>query len=40
METVAQAMCYDGLFTVVGCDKNILGALMAMMRLDRPRILV
>jgi dihydroxy-acid dehydratase len=40
METVVQAMAYDGLVTVVGCDKNMPGALMAMLRLDRPSILV
>jgi len=40
METVVQAMSYDGLVTVVGCDKNMPGALMAMLRLDRPSVLV
>lgn len=40
METVVQAMAYDGLITVVGCDKNMPGALMAMIRLNRPSILV
>ena len=40
IETVVQAMAYDGLITVVGCDKNMPGALMAMLRLNRPSILV
>ncbi|WP_299361480.1 dihydroxy-acid dehydratase [Winogradskyella sp.] len=40
METVVQAMSYDGLVTVVGCDKNMPGALLAMIRLNRPSILV
>ncbi|UZO79900.1 dihydroxy-acid dehydratase [Aquimarina sp. ERC-38] len=40
METVVQGMCYDGMVTVVGCDKNMPGALMAMIRLNRPSILV
>ncbi|MGA0274090.1 MAG: dihydroxy-acid dehydratase [Flavobacteriaceae bacterium] len=40
METVVQAMSYDGLVTVVGCDKNMPGALMALLRLNRPGILV
>ena len=40
METVVQAMSYDGLITVVGCDKNMPGALIAMLRLNRPSILV
>ena len=40
METVVEAMSYDGLVTVVGCDKNMPGALMAMIRVNRPSILV
>lgn len=40
METVVQAMSYDGLITVVGCDKNMPGALMAMIRLNRPCIMI
>lgn len=40
METVVQGMSYDGLITVVGCDKNMPGALMAMIRVNRPSILV
>ena len=40
METVVQAMNYDGLITVVGCDKNMPGALMGMLRLNRPSVLV
>ena len=40
METVVQAMSYDGLITVVGCDKNMPGALMAMIRIDKPAVLV
>jgi len=40
VETVVQAMSYDAVVTVVGCDKNMPGALMAMLRLNRPSILV
>ncbi|MCL6217781.1 dihydroxy-acid dehydratase [Zunongwangia pacifica] len=40
METVVNAMSYDGLVTVVGCDKNMPGALMAMLRINRPSVLV
>ena len=40
METVVNAMSYDGLVTVVGCDKNMPGALMAMLRINRPAVLV
>ena len=40
IETVVQAMSYDGVVTVVGCDKNMPGAMMALLRLNRPGILV
>lgn len=40
METVVRGMSYDAMVTVVGCDKNMPGALMAMLRLDRPSVLV
>jgi len=36
METVVEGMSYDGLVTVVGCDKNMPGALMAMIRCSTP----
>jgi dihydroxy-acid dehydratase len=39
METVVGGMSYDGLVTVVGCDKNMPGALIAMLRLNRPSLL-
>lgn len=40
IETVAGAQWYDGLATVVGCDKNMPGAMIALARLNRPSILV
>lgn len=40
IETVVSAQWYDGLITVVGCDKNMPGAIMAMARVDRPSIMV
>ena len=40
IETVVHGMSYDGVVTVVGCDKNMPGALMAMLRLNRPSVLV
>ena len=40
IETVVQGMSYDGVVTVVGCDKNMPGALMALLRLNRPSVLV
>ncbi|MBL6447326.1 dihydroxy-acid dehydratase [Fulvivirga sp. 29W222] len=40
IETVVNAQSYDGLVAVVGCDKNMPGAMMAMGRLNRPAILI
>ncbi|HZB14117.1 MAG TPA: dihydroxy-acid dehydratase [Chryseolinea sp.] len=40
IETVCGAQYYDGLIAVVGCDKNMPGALIAMGRLNRPSIMV
>jgi dihydroxy-acid dehydratase len=40
IETVCGAQYYDALIAVVGCDKNMPGALMAMGRLNRPAIMV
>lgn len=40
METVVEGMSYDSLVTVVGCDKNMPGALIAMLRVNRPSILL
>ena len=40
IETVVQAMSYDAVVPVVGCDKNMPGALMAMLRLNSPSIMV
>ena len=40
METVMGGMSYDGMVAVVGCDKNMPGSVMAMLRLNRPSIMV
>lgn len=40
IETVVNAQFYDGVISIVGCDKNMPGAMMAMGRLNRPGILV
>jgi dihydroxy-acid dehydratase len=40
IETICGAHFYDGLIAVVGCDKNMPGALMAMGRLNRPSLMV
>jgi len=39
IETVASAQWYDSIVAVVGCDKNMPGALMALGRLNRPGLL-
>ena len=40
IESVVKAQFYDGVVPVVGCDKNMPGAMMALARLNRPAILV
>lgn len=40
IETVVNAQSYDSLVAVVGCDKNMPGAMIAMGRLNRPSVLV
>ncbi|MCK5815623.1 MAG: dihydroxy-acid dehydratase [Flavobacteriaceae bacterium] len=40
IETVMNAQSYDALISVVGCDKNMPGAVIAMLRLNRPSIMV
>jgi len=40
IETVMQAQSYDALVAVVGCDKNMPGAVIAMCRLNRPSIMM
>ena len=40
IEAVASAQFYDGIVAVVGCDKNMPGAMIAMSRLNRPSILL
>lgn len=40
IEVVMNAQSYDALVTVVGCDKNMPGAIMAMLRLNRPSLMV
>ena len=40
IEVVMNAQAYDGLVAVVGCDKNMPGAIMAMLRLNRPSLMV
>jgi dihydroxy-acid dehydratase len=39
VEMVGGAQWYDGMVAVVGCDKNIPGALMGISRLNRPGIM-
>src|ERR1035437_9012821 len=40
IELMVHAHSYDGVVTVVGCDKNMPGALMAMIRLNRPALML
>jgi dihydroxy-acid dehydratase len=40
IEDVVAAQWYDGVIAVVGCDKNMPGAMMAIARLNRPAMLV
>jgi len=40
IEAISGAHYYDSLATVVGCDKNMPGAVIAMARLNRPSIMV
>ena len=40
IETVVSAQFYDAVVPVVGCDKNMPGAMIALGRLNRPAILV
>mgnify|MGYP001395117867 CR=1 FL=1 len=40
METVMNAQSYDAMIPVVGCDKNMPGAIIAMLRVNRPSIMM
>jgi dihydroxy-acid dehydratase len=40
IEVVMQAQWYDANISVVGCDKNMPGSVMAMARVNRPSIMV
>ena len=40
IETIASAQHYDGLITIMGCDKNMPGAMIAMARLNRPALMI
>src|ERR1043165_5079670 len=40
IETVVGAQWYDAVITIPGCDKNMPGSVMAMLRLNRPSLMV
>lgn len=40
IETISGAHYYDSLVTIMGCDKNMPGAIIAMCRLNRPGLMV
>lgn len=40
IETIVSAQHYDGVVTIMGCDKNMPGAVIAMCRLNRPALMI
>ncbi|UOF94274.1 MAG: dihydroxy-acid dehydratase [Bacteroides sp.] len=40
IETISNAQAYDGIISIMGCDKNMPGSIMAMARLNRPGIMI
>ena len=40
IETMMNAFFYDGNISIVGCDKNMPGSIMAMARVNRPSIML
>lgn len=40
IETISGAHFYDSVVTIVGCDKNMPGAIMALARLNRPSVMI
>eukprot|EP00929_Paragymnodinium_shiwhaense_P039323 TRINITY_DN20672_c0_g1_i1.p1 TRINITY_DN20672_c0_g1~~TRINITY_DN20672_c0_g1_i1.p1 ORF type:complete len:607 (+),score=169.19 TRINITY_DN20672_c0_g1_i1:115-1821(+) len=40
METIMGAQWYDALVTIPGCDKNMPGCVMAMLRMNRPSLML
>ena len=40
IETIMSGQWYDGLITVMGCDKNMPGAAIAMGRINRPALMI
>ncbi|WP_185852847.1 dihydroxy-acid dehydratase [Blattabacterium cuenoti] len=40
IETVVDSHHYDGVIAIPGCDKNLPGVMMALLRLNRPSIIV
>ncbi|WP_185849301.1 dihydroxy-acid dehydratase [Blattabacterium cuenoti] len=40
IETVVDSHYYDGVIAIPGCDKNIPGVMIALLRLNRPSIIV
>jgi len=40
IETMVEAHAYDAVVTIVGCDKNMPGAIIAMCRLNRPSLML
>lgn len=40
IETVANSQHYDGIIAIPGCDKNMPGVLIALIRINRPSVIV
>ena len=40
IETVMNAQSYDAVIAIVGCDKNMPGSVIAMLRLNRPAVMM
>jgi dihydroxy-acid dehydratase len=40
IETIMGAQWYDGLVTIPGCDKNMPGCVMGMLRMNRPAVML
>ena len=40
IETVVGCQSFDSVVAIGGCDKNILGCMMGLIRLDRPSLFV
>ena len=40
IESIMKGQCYDGNISIAGCDKNMPGCLMGMIRVNRPSLMI